>query len=184
MNKNLIVLFASLLSVSTGCARQLKVSHLGEPADPTGDDPKYQLTVENDDVLPGLLQNTVLHYAFDDATLSGADMNKLRKLGEVLKDRPWASIRIAGHADDRGTEEYNLALGQRRADSARSYLLALGVRDDVVESISFGDLSPIDPNSHEDAWAENRRSEFGPAPLELFGYLEDPSATPLIEVLR
>ena len=91
-----------------------------------------------------------------------------------MEAEPWATIRIAGHCDVRGTEEYNLALGQRRADAARSYLIALGISGNTVESITFGEEVPLIDADTEEAFAENRRAEFGPAPLELFGLAAEP----------
>ena len=163
-NLSLIALAAFL---TPGCAHK---AVLAEPADPTGDAPVY-VRAGVPDPLPQLLKETVLHYGFDDATLTHHDTIALRRLAEAMHEQPWASIRIAGHADARGTEEYNLALGQRRADAARAYLVKLGVAPSSVESITFGEEVPLIDADTEEAFAENRRSEFGAAPLELFGFL-------------
>ena len=167
MSRSFLLLSVVVLTLAPGCARRSALRGY-EPADPTGDD----LRAQEGDVLAKLLEQTVLHYGFDDATLSSGDLKRLQKLGVALSARPWANIRIAGHCDERGTEEYNLALGQRRAEAARSYLLALGVPHDQVDSVSFGAEVPLNAAGDEDAWAENRRSEFGAAPLELFGLLD------------
>jgi peptidoglycan-associated lipoprotein len=89
----------------------------------------------------------------------------------VLRVQPWSQIQVAGHCDERGTEEYNLVLGQRRADVARSYLVALGAQTEQVNTVSYGDLIPTVMGNDEEAWAWNRRSEFSANPLELFGYI-------------
>jgi peptidoglycan-associated lipoprotein len=67
---------------------------------------------------------------------------------------------IEGHCDDRGTNEYNLALGQRRAESAKKYLIQLGVSSKRIFTISYGEEKPLNPNQSEEAWAENRRDHF------------------------
>ena len=69
-------------------------------------------------------------------------------------------IQIAGHCDDRGTEEYNLALGQKRAEVAKKYLVSLGVDPSRIQTISYGEDRPLDPRDTEEAWAANRRDEF------------------------
>ena len=75
-----------------------------------------------------------------------------------LKDYPDLRITLEGHADERGTREYNLALGERRANSVRDYMIALGVAAGRVTTISYGKERPVDPASTEDAWARNRRA--------------------------
>ncbi|MFP3929181.1 MAG: OmpA family protein, partial [Desulfobacteraceae bacterium] len=69
-------------------------------------------------------------------------------------------VRIEGHCDERGTNEYNLALGERRANAAKKYLISLGVSEDRVRTISYGEERPADPRHNEEAWAKNRRDEF------------------------
>jgi peptidoglycan-associated lipoprotein len=69
-------------------------------------------------------------------------------------------IQVEGHCDERGTQEYNLALGERRANSAKRYLASLGIPSDRVSIISYGEERPFDPAQTEDAWAKNRRAHF------------------------
>ena len=78
----------------------------------------------------------------------------------VLNANPDVKIRIAGHTDERGSDEYNLALGQRRAASVRRYLVARGVAEGRFEVTSFGEQRPAAPGEGEDAWSKNRRAEF------------------------
>ena len=169
MIKSNLTLIAIVVFFTSACAH--KPTHLGEPADPNGTPAYVRANVP--DPLPQLLKETVLHYGFDDASLTHHDMVELRKLAELMVAQPWAAIRIAGHCDERGTEEYNLALGQRRADAARTYLLALGVSPNAVETVTFGEEAPLIDASTEEAWAENRRAAFDPQPLELFGLLTE-----------
>jgi peptidoglycan-associated lipoprotein len=96
-----------------------------------------------DESLAKVLAETTLHYEYDAATLSADDMAKLDKLAGLLRYRGSAHIRIAGHCDERGTEEYNLALGQKRAEAAKTYLVNLGVSKHQVETITFGEEVPV-----------------------------------------
>jgi peptidoglycan-associated lipoprotein len=109
------------------------------------------------------LRNTLMapiFFDFDSDALSadataGLDM-KLR----ILNANGGLTLRIAGHADERGSDEYNLALGQRRAASAKRYLTDRGIADDRIEIISFGEERPAVQGSDESAWSQNRRDEF------------------------
>lgn len=166
MIKTNLTLIAVAVLFTSGCAKKVVRN---EPADPT-DGPRY-VRAGQPDLLPQLLKETVLHYGFDDATLTQHDTIALRRLADQMREQPWASIRIAGHCDDRGTAEYNLALGQRRADAARNYLIKLGIAASAVESITFGEEVPLIDAQTEEVFVENRRAEFDAAPLELFGFL-------------
>jgi peptidoglycan-associated lipoprotein len=172
MIKTNLTLIAIAVLFMPACAHRSRVSHAGEPLDPTGNDPVFARAAEKD-ALDELLKETVLHYGYDEATLNTHDMVTLRRLADQLEAHPWAAVRIAGHCDERGTEEYNLALGQRRADAARSYLLALGVSPGAVETITFGEELPLIDAQTDEAYAENRRAEFGAQPLELFGLVTE-----------
>lgn len=87
----------------------------------------------------------------------------LKSNGAVLKQYPDKMVFIEGHCDDRGTAEYNMALGERRAKSAKNYLIGLGVNGKNLKTLSFGESKPADPGHNEMAWAKNRRVEFRPA---------------------
>ena len=163
-----LILAAAMLAPA--CAHRAKFA--GEPADPTDDVRMVQRPkADPADPLPGLLRTTVLHYAFDDASLSPTSQTQLAKVATVLRRQPWSAIQVSGHCDERGTEEYNLVLGQRRADTARAYLVALGANDDQVTSVTYGDMIPAVPGQDEEAFAWNRRAEFSAEPLELYGYV-------------
>ncbi len=101
-----------------------------------------------------------IHFDFDRADLRESDRQKLRQKYEVLRRHPSLRIEIEGHCDERGPDEYNLALGLRRAAAARQYLLALGVGADRITVRSFGNERPLDTRQTEEAWALNRRAEF------------------------
>ena len=105
---------------------------------------------------------TVLHFGFNDSTLEPDSMKELQRVAEQLRKDQTLQIEIAGHADERGTTEYNLALGHRRADSARRYLVALGVPESRISIISYGEERPARAGEDEEAWAANRRDEISP----------------------
>ena len=79
---------------------------------------------------------------------------------EWMRENPNATVTIEGHCDERGTNEYNLALGDRRAESAKAFLTDLGIDSSRLTTISYGEERPVDPRSDEEAWAKNRRAHF------------------------
>ena len=101
-----------------------------------------------------------IYFDFDKSILKPEAQRILKKKASFLRHNPSFSILIAGNCDNRGTEEYNLALGERRADSAKQYLIALGISRDRIKTISYGELRPADPADNEVAWALNRRDTF------------------------
>jgi len=84
----------------------------------------------------------------------------LKRNYEVLQGAPGAEVFVEGHCDERGTVEYNLALGQRRANAAQDYLISLGMGGGQVSTVSYGEERPLDPRQTEEAWAKNRRCHF------------------------
>ena len=99
-------------------------------------------------------------FALDSAEVDGSGQQVLNSNAEVLKKYPDWVITIEGHADERGTAEYNLALGERRAMAARAYLVSLGVPADRLKTVSYGKEFPFDPGHSEEAWSKNRRAHF------------------------
>lgn len=108
------------------------------------------------------LRGTIVFFDFDRAELKADGMLALQRVAHVLREHPHFAVRIEGNCDERGTEEYNLMLGQRRAAVARSYLVALGVDPTELDTISYGELRPANPAHTEAAWAQNRRDELHP----------------------
>ena len=104
------------------------------------------------------LLERVFYFDFDQAVISSADLEALQVHADVLRDNPSRRVVIEGHCDERGTREYNLALGERRADAVRSFLTAAGVPGSRIEAVSYGEERPDDPGSGDDAWARNRRA--------------------------
>jgi peptidoglycan-associated lipoprotein len=105
-------------------------------------------------------ENEDVFFEFDQFVLSDSAKAVLNKKGKWLKDRPNSKALIEGHCDERGSTEYNLALGQKRAEAAMQYILALGINPSRVSTISFGKEQPADPGHNEAAWAKNRRAHF------------------------
>jgi peptidoglycan-associated lipoprotein len=105
-----------------------------------------------------------VYFDFDRYSIRPADGQILKSNLDWFKANPNKKIRIEGHCDERGTVEYNLALGQKRADAARTYLINLGVDAKLLETISYGKEKPADPAHNEAAWAKNRRDDFVPLP--------------------
>ena len=95
-------------------------------------------------------------FDFDKAVVRADGEETLRRQAEFLKQNPGITMTIAGHCDERGTREYNLALGERRANAARNYLISLGVSPDRLSTISYGKERPIVLGHNEAAWAQNR----------------------------
>lgn len=103
---------------------------------------------------------TRIQYDFDQHRLTPASRGTLTEHAKVLMDNPMWSVVVEGHCDERGTVEYNLALGEKRADSARSFLVQYGVSNDRVRTISYGKERQLVTQSNESAWSQNRRAEF------------------------
>jgi len=99
-----------------------------------------------------------IRFDFDRYDIRPADAAILKENAAVLKKYHKVKIQIEGHCDERGTNEYNLALGERRANSAKNYLLSVGVSPERISTISYGEERPVDPGHTEEAWAKNRRA--------------------------
>ena len=97
-------------------------------------------------------------FAFDESALSSEAQAALSASADWLKKNPQYSLLVEGHCDERGTEQYNLALGDRRANTAKEYLVTLGVDAGRIRTVSYGEERPFDPGHDEAAWAKNRRA--------------------------
>jgi len=99
-----------------------------------------------------------IYFDFDKYDVRPEDALILKENADLLKKYPNVKIQIEGHCDERGTSEYNLALGERRANSTKNYLVSLGISPERISIISYGEEKPLDPNHGEEAWAKNRRA--------------------------
>ena len=119
-----------------------------------------QLTSRPTTLAPGAQVLDTIYFEFDQATLSDLAKDTLVRNAEWLRANPDARVQVEGNADERGTPEYNLALGERRAETVRSYLSSLGIDRSRLVTISYGEERPADSGHGEDAWAKNRRVDF------------------------
>ena len=101
-----------------------------------------------------------IHFDFDKYDIRSGDAGTLKENAALLMNYPKVKIQVEGHCDERGTDEYNLALGERRANAAKKYLLSLGISTDRISSISYGEEKPLDAGHNEEAWFKNRRGHF------------------------
>lgn len=106
-----------------------------------------------------LLAKRVIYYPTDIDTISEQDKPIVQAHAEYLVEHPSRKVRLEGNSDERGSSEYNLALGQRRADGVKKRLLVGGVRDDQIESISYGEENPKGEMHDESSWSQNRRTD-------------------------
>ncbi len=107
-------------------------------------------------------ENEDVYFEYDSASLLSAAQETLQKKGEWLQNNADVSVIIEGHADSRGTIEYNLALGERRAESAKAFLVDLGIDQSRLITVSYGEERPLDLGQNEAAWTKNRRAHFVP----------------------
>ncbi len=120
--------------------------------------------LKNPNAKPGSVEDFVdnigdrVYFAFDSAELTPEDQATLDRQAEWLGKYSAVTITLEGHCDERGTREYNLALGQKRANAAKQYLVAAGVPSGRIETISYGKERPAVPGHNEEAWAMNRRA--------------------------
>jgi len=106
------------------------------------------------------LASYTIHFAFDSAVIRDSDRANLQAVASALNSDPSTKLLVEGNCDERGTEEYNRALGERRALAARQALAGMGVDPSRVRTISYGKDKPANPAHNEAAWAQNRRDDF------------------------
>jgi peptidoglycan-associated lipoprotein len=128
-----------------------------EPVKPTVD--RGKIVVPLDELGGSETLSGIFHFDFDQAIVKRAGHAELNKHAQVLSANGRFRVRLEGHADERGTREYNLALGERRANAIRAYLVAQGVSRSQVEVISYGEEKPVNSGHSESSWAQNRRVE-------------------------
>lgn len=106
-----------------------------------------------------LLTVRLVHFDYDSSDLSNADYQTLQAHAQYLSQNPTAKVLLSGHADERGTREYNMALGERRANAVQAYLNSNGAKSSQLDTVSYGKEKPLNDGNDEAAWAENRRVE-------------------------
>jgi len=148
-------LFALVVLSFGACKKQV-----GAPApEPMAEFPPVPPTQE--EAVDQLAANFArIHFELDSSSLDGESKRLLEANAAILQEYPDIRIEVQGHADERGTTDYNLALGMRRAEAVRGYMLQLGIAPSRVTTISFGEERPLAEGSGESVWARNRRAEF------------------------
>ena len=170
-----LIAVAALMVLTAGCAQKstpASTSQLGATG-PTAEEirareeaerqrriAESQLASRPTAVTPGRSVMDTVYFEFDQATLSDPAKDTLVRNAEWLRANPDVRVQVEGNADERGTPEYNLALGERRAAAVKSYLSSLGVENSRLVTISYGEERPADPGHSEDAWTKNRRVDF------------------------
>ena len=133
-----------------------------EAKQPAGGELEKSLVAKRERGIEGEVFETKLlkdiHFDFDKYDIRRGDEEILRENAALIKKYPKVKIQIEGHCDERGTVEYNLALGERRANNAKKYLVSLGIASNRISTISYGKEKPLDPGRNEEAWANNRRA--------------------------
>ncbi|MBE8157890.1 MAG: peptidoglycan-associated lipoprotein Pal [Betaproteobacteria bacterium] len=171
MKKYYVFIVAAFAAVAGGCAS--KASYSGdiqdeapvEAAAPSGitesaQEPDFsELSPPAEGASGGLLDFRVIYFDYDKSVVPDGDLAAIGAHSDYLNRTPGRRVILEGHADERGSNEYNLALGQRRADAVRDIMLANGVQRSQIETLSFGEESPSTSGQNESAWAENRRVE-------------------------
>ena len=149
----------NLNSSNIGTSRPLTPEELANAANQTSRPPEGP---ENREVLAA----ETVYFDFDRSTVKGSEVPKVQRVATYLKNQPNSFLRIEGNCDERGTEEYNRSLGERRALAVRELLVASGIAPERVTTVTYGEDKPADPGHDETAWRMNRRAEFvviGPA---------------------
>ncbi|GAA0321966.1 peptidoglycan-associated lipoprotein Pal [Psychrobacter aestuarii] len=155
---------SAAVTITTGCATkrstsEVVVAPLGVPAGQVG----YTgaVVVNNPNAIVTAADNlqAVVHFAFDSSALDAEAVAILSQHANLLRTNPAAGVMIAGHTDERGSREYNMALGERRASSVANYLASQGVSTANIRTISYGEERPVATGMTEAAYAQNRRAE-------------------------
>ena len=118
--------------------------------------PGHQGWVEN----PDQFKSDTVYFDFDSSSVKPGEKSKISAVADYLKSNPAAAVRVEGNCDERGTEEYNRSLGERRALAVREEIVTLGIEPNRVDTTSYGKDRPADSGHDESAWKKNRRAEF------------------------
>jgi peptidoglycan-associated lipoprotein len=160
-----LMLLGSLLL--SGCAKNATID---QPADPTAAGHTEQATTASDATSASAAKAAgsgdniqTVYFDFDSYLLTPVSKEVLQKNARLLQAQPEVRIIVEGHTDERGSSTYNLALGEKRAQAARTYLQTLGIAAERIKVVSYGQEKPAQTGSNESAWSQNRRAEFVPA---------------------
>jgi peptidoglycan-associated lipoprotein len=160
-----LVVFAMLLS-GCGCFMQAQKGETPPPAPPAvaipAPEPPKEVAVQPAPPPPPVIVMKDINFDFDKYNIRTGDADMLKKDAEWFKANPGKKARIEGNCDERGTVEYNLVLGQKRADATKAYLATLGVDPKMMDTVSYGKERPVCMDHNEACWAQNRRAHIEP----------------------
>lgn len=151
------ILILALCFVVAGCSRPIVRPGGPQPGHPGLAAPHAPGQVDERDLQAVQATLKPIYFAYDQYTLSPESQEALQYNADILKRTPNVAVVAEGHCDERGTAEYNLALGDRRSRSAVDYLAGLGVTPERLSTVSYGSELPVDPAHNEAAWSKNRR---------------------------
>ena len=157
-----------------GCAKKPKPEPKAEPLPPRMEESTAPARAETPDVDEKALRRQRIqarisevfkpvYFAYDQSSLSAEGQATLQEIGKLMKEMGEITARVEGHADERGTNDYNLALGERRSKAVNDYLTSYGIQGSRLTTISYGEEKSSAEGSDESAWAKNRRVEFTPS---------------------
>lgn len=176
-----VLMLAVMLAAAVGCAKKEVVKSTEAPPPSQAAVPPEGIATDTLPAEPGVKEEEPMvamappgiaatmeqpsrfqdiHFDFDKSFIREDAKPVLTRIADHMKNSPSALLLIEGHCDERGTPEYNMALGERRAEAAKRYLVSLGVREGALSTVSFGEEKPLDPGHNEEAWAKNRRAHF------------------------
>ncbi len=146
----------------TGCSKKAPESVAPVTTGMEGAGVTESLETEDSGIMEGRTSGPMVpvYFEFDSSSIAGEQVQRIETNADFIKKNPELAIRIEGNCDPRGTQEYNLALGERRAQSAKSYLVNLGVNADQLTTVSFGEEKLLLFGHDEISWAQNRRDDF------------------------
>jgi len=163
LSMNVLVPIALLAVIATGCGGKKEPAEPAAPPPPVVEAPPPTPPPTPPPAQPPAETPLVLdriYFDFDRADLREDARTVLAENARRMQGKPSSRVSIEGHCDERGTVEYNLALGEKRAAAAKDYLVNYGITADRVSTVSFGEERPLDPAGTEEAYAKNRRDEF------------------------
>lgn len=167
MTKSALFLAAAATLTLAACAKKPPEQLPPAPQETAAPGPGETGAADTVTVGPGTQQhfetavgavNTIVYFDTDKYDIDGEDGSKLQTQARYFAQYPNVNFTIEGHADERGTREYNLALGERRANAAKNYLVSLGIPAARIRTVSYGKERPVALDSTESAWAQNRRA--------------------------
>jgi peptidoglycan-associated lipoprotein len=165
-----MILTAACFTIS--CAKEVTQSQPSQPPAPEAQNAQVkpaeesqpaetpQAAVGSGEAGRSAFMDEKIYFEFDSALLSGQARQILIGKADYLRSNSNLTVTVQGHCDERGTEAYNMALGQRRAESVKTFLVDLGILTDRLSTISYGEEQPAVPGSNESAWGQNRRVQF------------------------